>query len=57
MSDPCEMAKGYDTEMTIPIGAIGSRAAGVAVRYIDESVLAHDFVNLVLRNKPSTVVS
>jgi hypothetical protein len=39
------MAKGYDTETTIPIGAIGARAAGAATGHVDESVFDHDFVN------------
>lgn len=51
------MANGYDTETTIPIGAIGPRAAGAAVRHVDEFVFDHDFVNLTLRNKPTTAVS
>jgi hypothetical protein len=29
MSEPWEMAKGYHTETTIPIGAISSHAAGL----------------------------
>jgi hypothetical protein len=35
MSEPWEIAKGYDTETTIPIGAIGSHAAPSIRRHFE----------------------